>query len=81
MPGSVLGGFTTLDIAVHGWDLAKATGPATPTLDDALAEDVLGFARQTITDDTRAPRIGPEIAVGAGASATDRLVAFLGRRP
>lgn len=80
MPGSVLGGFTTLDIAVHGWDLAKATGQQAE-LDDELADEVLAFAMQTITDTTREPRIGPEVAAGPGASATDRLVAFLGRRP
>lgn len=80
MPGGVLGGFTALDIAVHGWDLAKATGQRAE-LDDDLADEVLAFARQTITDTTRAPRIGPEVTAGPGASATDRLVAFLGRRP
>jgi uncharacterized protein (TIGR03086 family) len=80
MPGSVLGGFTTLDIAVHGWDLAKASGQQADLGDD-LADEVLAFAQQTITDTTRAPRIGPEVAAGPGASATDRLVAFLGRRP
>ena len=80
MPGAVLGGFTALDIVVHGWDLAVATGQDR-ALDDSLAEQVLAFARQTITDDTRAPRIGPEIAVRDGASATDRLVAYLGRQP
>jgi uncharacterized protein (TIGR03086 family) len=80
MPGSVLGGFTTLDIAVHGWDLAKATGQRAD-LDDDLAGQVFAFAKQTITDTTRAPRIGPAIAPRPGASATDRLVAFLGRRP
>jgi uncharacterized protein (TIGR03086 family) len=80
MPGGVLGDFTTLDVLVHGWDLATATGQD-PTLDVALAEQVLGFARQTISDDTRGPRIGPEITVGPGASPTDRLVGYLGRRP
>jgi uncharacterized protein (TIGR03086 family) len=80
MPGSVLGGFTTLDIAVHGWDLAKASGQQADLGDD-LADEVLAFAQQTITDTTRAPRIGPEVAAAPGASATDRLVAFLGRRP
>lgn len=80
MPGSVLGGFATLDIAVHGWDLARATAqPA--DLDDDLANEVLGFARQTITDAMRGPRIGPEVTAGPDASATDRLVAFLGRHP
>ncbi len=80
MPGAVLGGFTTLDITAHGWDLAKATGQDA-TLDASLAEDVLGFARQTISDTTRAPRIGPEVAVAPGASVTNQLVGYLGRRP
>jgi uncharacterized protein (TIGR03086 family) len=80
MPGAVLGGFTTLDILVHGWDLAKATGQAA-TLEPELAEQVLAFARQTITEETRVPRIGPELPVPADAPATDRLVAYLGRTP
>jgi uncharacterized protein (TIGR03086 family) len=80
MPGPVLAGFTTLDIAVHGWDLARATGqPA--GLDEALAVHVLAFAEQAITPDFRAPRIGPAMPVAAGAPLTDRLVAFLGRQP
>jgi uncharacterized protein (TIGR03086 family) len=80
MPGAMLGGFTTLDIVVHGWDLAKATGqPA--ALEPDLAESVLAFARQAFAAMPREPRIGPEVAVPAGAPATDRLVAFLGRTP
>lgn len=80
MPGEILGGFTTLDIAVHGWDLAKAIGQNVE-LDNALANEILAFAHQTLTDDTRAPRIAPEVAVGPSASETDRLVAYLGRTP
>jgi uncharacterized protein (TIGR03086 family) len=80
MPGAVLGGFTTLDVLVHGWDLAKAAGRR-PAFDDGLAEQVLGFARQAITEQTRAPRIGPEVPVPGAASATDRLIGFLGRTP
>lgn len=80
MPGPVLTGFTTLDILVHGWDLATATGQD-PTLPADLAETVLGFAREAITDQMRAPHIGPAIPVGPNSSATDRLVAFLGRTP
>jgi uncharacterized protein (TIGR03086 family) len=82
MPGPMLAGFTTLDIYVHGWDLAKATDQKPPA-DDRLAEEILGFARQAISDEsgTRAPRIGPEIEVLADASVMDRLVGFLGRTP
>jgi len=80
MPGPALAGFTTLDILVHGWDLATATGqPA--DLDGRLAAHVLGFAGQAITPDTRAPRIGPPLAVAPGAPVTHQLVAFLGRQP
>jgi uncharacterized protein (TIGR03086 family) len=80
MPGAILSGFTTLDIAVHGWDLGAAIGRPVE-LDDTLASAVLAFAEQTISDDTRAPRIGPEVAVAATAPVTDRLVAYLGRTP
>ena len=80
MPGPALAGFTTLDIAVHGWDLAKATGqPA--GLDDALTAHVLAFAQLAITPGSRAPRIGPAMPVAADAPLTDRLVAFMGRQP
>ena len=80
MPGPALAGFTTLDILVHGWDLAKATGqPA--DLDDALVAHALAFAQQAITPGTRAPRIGPALPVAADAPLTNRLVAFLGRHP
>ena len=80
MPGMVLGGFTTLDIFVHGWDLARATGQRSALSDD-LAEEILGFAHQAITEETRAPRIGPELPAPDGASATERLMAYLGRTP
>jgi uncharacterized protein (TIGR03086 family) len=80
MPGAVLAGFTTVDIAVHGWDLARATGQDA-ALDPALAEPVLAFARQTLGGDMRAPRIGPEVPVSADAPATDRLGGFMGRTP
>src|SRR5882757_8793829 len=81
MPGPALAGFTTLDILVHGWDLAKATGqPA--ALEASLAGHALDFAQQALTtQETRAGRIGPEVAVAAGAPVTDRLAGFLGRKP
>jgi len=80
LPGTVLAGFTTLDIAVHGWDLARATGQDA-ILDAAVAAPVLAFARQALSDDMRAPRIGPAVPVAGTAGVTDQLVAFLGRTP
>jgi uncharacterized protein (TIGR03086 family) len=80
MPGPALAGFTTLDILVHGWDLAVATGqPA--DLDGRLAAHVLGFAEQALaTPEARAGRIGLAVPVAADAPVTQRLVAFLGRQ-
>ena len=46
-----------------------------------LAEEILGFARQAVTEESRAPRIGPEVAAPEGASATERLMAYMGRNP
>jgi len=80
MPGPVLAESITLDIAVHGWDLARATGqPA--TLEDELAAHVLAFAEQALTDERRGLRMAPSIPTSPAAPVTDRLVAFLGRRP
>jgi uncharacterized protein (TIGR03086 family) len=80
MPGPGLAGFTTLDILVHGWDLAVATGqPA--DLDGRLAAHVLGFAARALgTPESRAGRIGPALTTPADAPVTRRLVGFLGRR-
>jgi uncharacterized protein (TIGR03086 family) len=80
MPGPVLGGFTTLDIFVHGWDLARATGQDV-SFDAGLAEAVLGFAHQAVTDELRGTRIGPEVPTPADAPVVDRLMAYLGRTP
>jgi uncharacterized protein (TIGR03086 family) len=81
MPGPILAGFTTLDVLVHGWDLAKATGlPA--DLDGRLAEHVLRFAEQALASpESRGSRIAPPVAVDSDASVTNRLTAFLGRQP
>jgi uncharacterized protein (TIGR03086 family) len=81
MPGPGLAGFTTLDILVHGWDLATATGQPVD-LDGRLAAHVLGFAAQALaTPESRAGRIGPALDVPDGTPLTGRLVAFLGRQP
>jgi uncharacterized protein (TIGR03086 family) len=80
MPGPGLAGFTTLDILVHGWDLAIATGqPA--DLDGRLAAHVLGFAEQSYaTAESRGSGIAPALPVAADATVTQRLTAYLGRK-
>ncbi len=80
MPAAMLAGFTALDIVVHGWDLAVATGQSS-AIDPGLVATIDAFARQTISDETRGSNIGPAVVVGPEASAADQLVAFLGRTP
>lgn len=70
-----------LEIAVHGWDIACATGVRRP-VPAALALALLRTARQLVpcTAD-RSPLFGPPLTVPAEADPSDRLVAFLGRDP
>lgn len=83
LPGSVVLGIALAEAAVHGWDLATATGrPA--TIDPEIAEPTLGFLRQVMAPEFRAgphPYFGPEVPVGNDAPPSDRLVGFLGRKP
>ncbi len=83
LPGAALLGFATTDQFVHGWDLARAIGQPTATLDPELAERLLAQARLAVTDDYRGPDgvavFGPQRPAPAGAAPSDRLAAFLGR--
>ena len=80
VPGSVYAGHRLLDVAIHGWDLAVATGqpsPLTPELVDALwrvLEPQLDMLRAS-------GMFGTEQPVPAGADATTRLLLTLGRTP
>jgi uncharacterized protein (TIGR03086 family) len=73
-----------VDVQVHGWDLAKATGqPA--VIPDELAEGSLEFCAGMLRPEMRSEApdapFGFEVDVAADAPSTDRLVAFLGRQP
>ncbi len=80
-PGAGFMGLATTDTFVHAWDLAKATGQDTD-LAPALAEQLLAGARASISDAVRGEEPMPfaaEQPCPEGASAADRLAAFLGR--
>ena len=69
-----------VDLLVHGWDLARATGvTAEPPAD--LVEDALTFARAQLPGQPRAGRFADPQPVGDDAAAIDRLAAFTGRQP
>jgi uncharacterized protein (TIGR03086 family) len=68
-----------LEIAVHGWDVARACGRDRP-LPEALAADLLEVVPLLVADADRPRRFGPVLAVPAHAPPGSRLLAVLGRR-
>ncbi len=69
------------EVALHVWDIAKATGQDA-RLDPDVAQIVYDLYVQVPMDDLRAHGVyGPEIAVPESASVQDRLLGFLSRQP
>lgn len=68
------------DILVHGWDLARATSQD-DTIPDDLAEAAYEIIYGKFTPEQRKGIFRPEVRVGEGASAQERLLAYTGRDP
>jgi uncharacterized protein (TIGR03086 family) len=68
-----------LEIGVHGWDVACATGQSRRMPED-LALRLYDVALAVVTPEERARRFGPALAVPASAPASTRLLGHLGRR-
>jgi uncharacterized protein (TIGR03086 family) len=67
------------EVAVHSWDLARASGQVAH-IDRDVAATVYEFYRQMPLDDLRTKGVfGAEVAVPAAAPVPDRLLALLGR--
>jgi uncharacterized protein (TIGR03086 family) len=69
-----------VEIAVHGWDVAKACGQVRP-LPTPLAEELLALAPLFVTPADRPGLFARPVAPPPGAGPTDRLIAYLGRTP
>ncbi len=81
-PGIALVQVRVVEMLVHGWDLAKGTGQAA-VLPEDVAERALAASKGQLSGARTRPGapFGPEVPVAADASAIDRLVVYLGRRP
>jgi len=66
------------EIAVHTWDVARATGQSTALLPE-VAERGLAFMSGALTPENRGEVFGPEVRVSDDAPVYDRLAAFAGR--
>jgi uncharacterized protein (TIGR03086 family) len=67
-----------LEIAVHGWDVAQATGDRRPLPED-LAVRLYDVALAVTDPDERGSRFGPPVPVPRRASTGTQLLALLGR--
>lgn len=67
-----------LEIVVHAWDLAQATGQAA-VLDPGVVRGALETARQFAAAGRAAGLIGPECGVADDAGDLPRLLAIFGR--
>jgi uncharacterized protein (TIGR03086 family) len=78
VPGSVYAGHRFIDVFIHGWDLATATGQ-----DTALDPDLMEACRQIIEPQLElfraAGALGAELPVPPGATPQTRFLAILGR--
>ncbi len=69
-----------LEVAVHGWDVAMACRQERP-VPPALADELLVLGSLLVGPEDRPTRFADPVPLPARASASDRLVALLGRRP
>ena len=78
VPGSVYAGHRFLDVLVHGWDLAVATGQGY-ALDPELMQACQQIIEPQLDAFRNAGALAPPVAVPADASAQTRFLAILGR--
>jgi uncharacterized protein (TIGR03086 family) len=69
----------TAEIAVHTWDLVRATGQDVQ-LAPEVAERGLVFVSAMLTPENRGEAFGPAVDVPESAPVYDRLAAFTGRQ-
>jgi uncharacterized protein (TIGR03086 family) len=80
LTAAVVAGAGAIEVAVHGWDVARSCGPDRPIPAD-LADELLDLSVLLVRRADRPGRFGRPVAVPLEAAPGDRLVAFLGRRP
>jgi uncharacterized protein (TIGR03086 family) len=70
------------ELAMHGWDLVKATGQRAD-LDPAVAEHALDWSHRVLRPEFRGPdkAFGLEVPVPPDAPAYERLAGWFGRDP
>jgi uncharacterized protein (TIGR03086 family) len=78
VPGEIYAGHRFIDVLIHGWDVAKATGQ-----NATLAPELVDACRQVVEPQAEllagSGMFGTQQPVGAGADPQTQLLAMLGR--
>ena len=80
MPAGLAVEIIPLELLVHGWDIAHATGHDIEVTPE-IAGYVLDRAQELITEDKWGRSFAAEVPAGGEATAMQRLIAFTGRVP
>lgn len=80
LPKTALAHMYLVDMVVHGWDLARATGQEYEPDPEAVAR-ALDFAGQMVEIGREHGAFGPPVAVPEDAPAFGRLLGLIGRDP
>jgi uncharacterized protein (TIGR03086 family) len=78
MTAPLVAGAGAIEVTIHGWDVSRACGVLRP-IPDELASELLDLSDVLVTSRDRPERFAWPLPAVAGASAGERLLAFLGR--
>lgn len=81
MPARLVGSMALLDLTVHVWDLARATGQEYPGADEAVVAELAAAVDELAPTARKMGVFGEPVAAAEGASAFERLLAGTGRDP
>lgn len=80
MPATMIGEMAVVELLMHGWDLAVATGQRL-VVDEDVAAAAYRFVAQTAELGRQMGAYGAEVAVPTGATTFDRALGLAGRDP
>ncbi|HLL67849.1 MAG TPA: maleylpyruvate isomerase family mycothiol-dependent enzyme [Micromonosporaceae bacterium] len=80
LTAGIITGTGAVELAVHGWDVARACGWDRP-IPPSLAVELLELCRLLVGEADRPARFAAPIDLPGSAGPGDRLIAFLGRDP
>jgi len=81
MPARLVGSMALLDLTVHVWDLARATGQEYPGADEPVVTELTGTVAELEPTARKMGVFGEAVTAAEGASAFERLLARTGRDP